>query len=67
MKINNSTLSTILGLIVAIGNAWLNVDWSNFEFNIRHIAPLVVSALVAIGGYMTSINIKNDESKFKGY
>lgn len=54
-----SELSTVLGCLVAIANAYANVDWSIFVFDIKHIMPLLVSAVVAIGGYMTSINIKN--------
>jgi len=56
-----SQLSTLLGLVVAIANAWANVDWSNFELNSQHIMPLVISGLIALGGKMTSINI--NESK----
>lgn len=51
-------LSTIFGAIVAIANAWVNVDWTNFEMNTVHLAPLIVSASIAMGGYMTSINTK---------
>lgn len=58
MKLNSSNISTILGLIVAIANAWVNVDWTNFVFDTRHVAPLIVSALIAIGGYMTQIENK---------
>lgn len=58
MKINSSNISTILGLIVAVANAWINVDWTNFVFDTQHVAPLIVSALVAIGGYMTQIESK---------
>jgi hypothetical protein len=63
---NKSTLSTIIGLVVAIANAWVNVDWDNFMWNTQHIAPLVVSGLIALGGYMTKIENpvkkKNNES-----
>lgn len=56
-KINwNNHLSTIIGAVVAIANAWVNVDWSNFEMNIQHLGPLVVSGLIGLGGWMTSIN-----------
>lgn len=58
MKLNSSNISTILGLIVAVANAWINVDWENFSWDIQHVAPLIVSALVAIGGYMTQIESK---------
>lgn len=58
MKLNSSNISTILGLIVAVANAWINVDWANFTWDVQHVAPLIVSALVAIGGYMTQIESK---------
>ena len=56
-----SQLSTILGLVVATANAWANVDWTNFAWDTKHVAPLIISALIALGGKMTSINI--NESK----
>lgn len=66
MKLNKSNISTILGLVVAIANAWVNVDWTDFEFNAKHIMPLVVSALIALGGWMTEINIKSKSNKYEG-
>jgi uncharacterized membrane protein len=65
-KSQRSKLSTLLGLIVAIANAWVNVDWTDFQFNVEHIAPLIVSAAIALGGYMTSINTKTDTNKYEG-
>lgn len=55
----NNHLSTMLGLIVAVANAWVNVDWTTFELNTAHVAPLLVSGAIALGGYMTSINTKS--------
>lgn len=52
-----SHMSTIIGAMLAIANGWMNVDWSTFEPNFKHIAPLVVSAAIALGGWATSINI----------
>lgn len=51
-----SNMSTIIACIVAVANAWANVDWSTFECDFKHIAPLVVSAAIGLGGYFTSIN-----------
>lgn len=51
-----SYMSTIIACIVAVANAWANVDWSNFQTDFKHIAPLVISATIALGGYFTSIN-----------
>jgi hypothetical protein len=49
-------LSTILGAVVAIANAWVNVDWNTFELDSKHLFPLFVSAAIAIGGKFTTIN-----------
>lgn len=59
---HKSELSTILGIIVAIANSYANIDWETFTPDYKHIMPLIVSAVIAIGGYMTSINIKNGEN-----
>lgn len=54
-----SELSTIFGGLVAIATAWQSIDWDNFEFNSGNISKLLMSAIIAIGGYMTSINVKD--------
>lgn len=46
----------MIGAIVAIATAWVSVEWETFTFDFKHIAPLVLSGFVALGGYMTSIN-----------
>lgn len=51
-----SHMSTIIGGILAIANAWANVEWSTFECDFKHIMPLVVSAAIGLGGFFTSIN-----------
>jgi len=50
----------LFGAAVAIATAWVTVDWETFAFDFNHIAPLIMSGLVALGGYMTSINSKDD-------
>jgi len=50
-----SKLSTIMGLIVAISTAWVTIDWSSFDIQ-KEYPKLILSALIAIGGYMTKIN-----------
>jgi hypothetical protein len=57
-----SELSTVLGCVVAIANSYANVDWSTFTWDAKHTMPLLVSAVVAIGGYMTSINLKDENN-----
>jgi hypothetical protein len=62
-KINwNNHLSTILGGVVAIANAWITIDWDNFQFNFSNLMKLSLSALVAIGGYKTRINTKDESN-----
>lgn len=56
-----SELSTIFGALVAIATAWQSIDWDNFEFNAGNISKLMMSAIIALGGYMTSINVKGLE------
>ena len=53
---HRNLLSTIFGGLVAIATAWVSVEWETFAFDFKHIAPLVLSGLVALGGYMTTIN-----------
>lgn len=54
-----SLISTLIGAGVAIANAWVNVEWNTFSLDPKHLMPLVVSGLIAIGGYMTSLNSKD--------
>lgn len=62
-KKQRSILSTVMGGVVAVATAWVTVDFENFAFDFKHIAPLVLSGLVAIGGYMTTINSKDGTDK----
>jgi hypothetical protein len=55
-----SELSTLFGALVAIATAWQSIDWDNFEFNPATFSKLMMSAIIAIGGYMTSINVKSE-------
>lgn len=64
MRISRKTasqISTIMGYVVAISNAWINVDWHTFKVDAGHIMPLFFSAMVALGGHMTSINVKHED------
>jgi hypothetical protein len=58
MRKLNNILSTIFGAIVAIANAWVTIDWDNFIFSVNTGFKLFLSALIALGGYMTTINRK---------
>ena len=53
-----SHLSTFLGAVVAVATAWQSIDWDNFELNASTIIKLLLSGVIALGGYMTSINVK---------
>ena len=55
-----SELSTLFGALVAIATAWQSIDWDNFEFNPATFSKLMMSAIIALGGYMTSINVKSE-------
>ena len=55
-----SELSTLFGALVAIATAWQSIDWDNFEFNPATFSKLMMSAIIALGGYMTSINVKHE-------
>jgi hypothetical protein len=46
---------------VAIATAWQSIDWDNFEFNSGNISKLMLSAIIALGGFMTSINVKANQ------
>jgi hypothetical protein len=58
-KRHRNILSTLFGAMVALATAWVSVEWETFAFDFKHIAPLILSGLVALGGYMTTINSKN--------
>jgi hypothetical protein len=53
--------STFMGILVAVAQAWMNIDWDQFDGSRSawlKIAPkLVMSTVIALGGYLTSINI----------
>lgn len=55
---NRDNSATFLGLAMAVLNAWVNVDWDTFELDFRHVAPLVISAGIAAGGYLSTFKKK---------
>lgn len=55
-----SEISTIAGLLVAVGTAWSTIDFSVFEAS-KDCPKLVIPTMIAIGGYVTQITVKNDE------
>lgn len=50
--------ATLMGLLVAISNAWLNIDWINFDIK-KEYPKLILSAIIAIGGYKSIVKLKN--------
>jgi hypothetical protein len=57
-KLNPDFLATALGLLVAIANAWMTIDWDNFEWNANNCVKIGLSAVIAMGGYMSTIKSK---------
>ena len=56
-----SEISTFAGLLVAVGTAWSTIDFSVFEVS-KDWHKLIIPAMIAIGGYVTKINVKENES-----
>lgn len=55
MKISNNLKATLAGLVVAIANAWMNVDWTNFVLE-KEWPELALSGIIAIVGYYSTMN-----------
>jgi hypothetical protein len=49
--------ATIMGVAVAVANAWVTIDFENFVFNTGNAMKLTISAVIAIGGYMSRIKV----------
>ena len=54
-----SEISTIAGLLVAVGTAWSTIDFSTFIFG-NDWPKLIIPTMIAIGGYLTQITVKKD-------
>ena len=54
-------ISTLAGLLVAIGTAWSTIDFSTFEVS-NDWHKLIIPAMIAIGGYVTKINVERNEN-----
>lgn len=53
------------GVIVAVANAWITIDWDNFQWTQGNIMKLSVSAIIAMGGYFSQFRLpakKTDET-----
>ena len=56
-----SEISTLAGLLVAVGTAWSTIDFSTFDFT-TDWHKLIIPAMIAIGGYVTKINVERNEN-----
>ena len=56
-----SEISTLAGLLVAVGTAWSTIDFSTFIFS-TDWPKLIIPTMIAIGGYITQITVKENES-----
>ncbi len=57
-KLNPDFTATALGLLVAIANAWMTIDWDNFKWNANNCVKIGISAIIAMGGYVSTIKTK---------
>lgn len=57
-KLNPDALATLLGLLVAVSNAWVTIDWDNFEWTANNCVKIGISAIIAAGGYISTIKTK---------
>lgn len=57
-KMNPDFAATALGLLVAVSNAWLTIDWDNFEWSLNNGIKIGISAVIAMGGYISTIKTK---------
>jgi hypothetical protein len=49
--------ATIMGILVAVAQAWITIDWKSFDIT-KEYPKLVLSAIIAIGGYVSTIKLK---------
>lgn len=57
--------ATLAGLIVALANAWITIDWDNFQWTDGNIMKLSISGVIAAGGYFSQFKVshkKKDEN-----
>lgn len=45
--------ATFAGILVAVANAWVTIEWEHFEFTKGNIMKLTLSAFIAAGGYFS--------------
>lgn len=52
--------ATILGVLMAIAQAWITIDWKIFDIE-KEYPKLILSAFIAYGGYVSTIKIKQKQ------
>lgn len=45
--------ATVIGAVVAVANAWITIDWENFQFDQKNCFKLGLSAVIALGGFLS--------------
>ena len=50
-------LATFAGFCAAIANAWMTIDWVNFNAK-TDVPKLILSAAIAAGGYLSTFQKK---------
>lgn len=50
--------ATIMGILVAISQAWIAIDWNTFNIE-KEYPKLILSGIIAYGGYKSTIKLKN--------
>lgn len=56
-----SEISTLAGLLVAVGTAWSTIDFSSFQIG-KDWSKLIIPTMIAVGGYVTQITVKDNEN-----
>lgn len=56
-----SEISTLAGLLVAVGTAWSTIDFTIFEVS-KDWPKLIIPTMIAVGGYVTQITVKDNEN-----
>lgn len=62
MKLTTSNVITIIGCLMAIANAWVTIDWDHFEWSGNNIMKLSLSAIMALGAYLTDLKPQKRKS-----
>ncbi len=61
LKKYKSEVSTLAGLLVAVGTAWSTIDFTIFEVS-KDWPKLIIPTMIAVGGYVTQITVKDNDT-----